>query len=177
MLSRPSVRVYSQGATATCSGERLARCDVPRPLRLGQRVVVMIGGGGWNFPESYPNIARPGSRSPATTGAAHPRRHPARTTGFKPKKTGQVFTDVHQAGREVDPSFLAGGTGPRRCTSSSLHPRHDRDGDAGSAAPRDGDLFGRDMYADLNDRRSALTNQRSRSMRSFQAENPRGLNT
>ena len=135
------VRVYSQGAYGYMQPVNGSHDVMFTTVTMDNGVVVMIGGG-WNFPESYPNYCSTWIEITGTDGALT-LDDTQRDNWLNTEKTGQVFPMSTMPGEMVDHVF-AGGIGPGDDPlPRSLHPRHARDGDAGERAPRDGDLFGR----------------------------------
>src|SRR3979409_848155 len=78
-------------------------------VTMDNGVVVMIGGG-WNFPESFPNYCSTASAITGTEGALV-LDDTQRDNWLNTEKTGQVFPMSTMPGEQVDHVF-AGGMGP-----------------------------------------------------------------
>ncbi len=135
------VRVYSQGAYGYMQPVNGSHDIMFTTVTMDNGVVVMIGGG-WNFPGKLQQLLLDLDRDHRHRGRAHARRYATRQLA-QHRENRPGVPDVHDAGRNgrsrLRRRHRAGDDPFRR----SLHPRHARDGDAGKRAPRDGDLFSR----------------------------------
>ena len=135
------VRVYSQGAYGYMQPINGSFDVMWSTVTMDNGVLVVIGGG-WNLPPSYPNYCATWIEITGTEGALI-LDDTQRDNWLNTAKEGQVFPDVDHAGRAGRPRVRrADGAGdhpfPRR-----LHPRPAADG-VGRACPHgDGDLYGR----------------------------------
>ena len=169
------VRVYSQGAYGYMQPVNGSHDVMFTTVTMDNGVVVMIGGG-WNFPESYPNYCSTWIEITGTEGALT-LDDTQRDNWLNTEKTGQVFPMSTMPGEMVDHVF-AGGIGPE-----TLHfveaciKNTPRDGDAGKRAPRDGNLLRRRFSADLNEPVDLpLTNQAISQIAEFKQKIRAGLN-
>ena len=135
------VRVYSQGAYGYMEPINGSHDVMFTTVTMDNGVVVMIGGG-WNFPPSYPNYCATWIEITGTDGALV-LDDTQRDNWLNTEKNGQVFPMSTMPGEMVDHVF-AGGMGPETIHFVEVvHPRYARDGDAGERAHGDGDLHGR----------------------------------
>ena len=133
------VRVYSQGAYGYMEPIDGSHDMMFTTVTNDNGVVVMIGGG-WNFPPSYPNYCSTWMRSPAPTARWCSTTRSA-TTGSTPSAARSFRCRQCRANRSATCSPAAWGR--RRSISSKPASGHARDGDAGERACRHGDLFSR----------------------------------
>ena len=103
------VRVYSQGAYGYMQPVNGSHDVMFTTVTMDNGVVVMIGGG-WNFPESYPNYCSTWIEITGTDGALT-LDDTQRDNWLNTEKTGQVFPMSTMPGEMVDHVF-AGGIGP-----------------------------------------------------------------
>ena len=103
------VRVYSQGAYGYMQPVNGSHDIMFTTVTMDNGVVVMIGGG-WNFPESYPNYCSTWIEITGTEGALT-LDDTQRDNWLNTEKTGQVFPMSTMPGEQVDHVF-AGGMGP-----------------------------------------------------------------
>ena len=103
------VRVYSQGAYGYMEPINGSHDVMFTTVTMDNGVVVMIGGG-WNFPESYPNYCSTWIEITGTDGALV-LDDTQRDNWLNTEKTGQVFPMSTMPGEQVDHVF-AGGMGP-----------------------------------------------------------------
>ena len=103
------VRVYSQGAYGYMEPINGSHDVMFTTVTMDNGVVVMIGGG-WNFPESYPNYCSTWIEITGTEGALV-LDDTQRDNWLNTVKTGQVFPMSTMPGEQVDAVF-AGGMGP-----------------------------------------------------------------
>ncbi len=103
------VRVYSQGAYGYMEPINGSHDVMFTTVTMDNGVVVMIGGG-WNFPESYPNYCSTWIEITGTNGALV-LDDTARDHWLNTEQTGQVFPMSTMPGEQVDHVF-AGGMGP-----------------------------------------------------------------
>ena len=103
------VRVYSQGAYGYMQPINGSHDMMFTTVTMDNGVVVMIGGG-WNFPESYPNYCSTWIEITGTDGALV-LDDTQRDNWLNTEKTGQVFPMSTMPGEQVDHVF-AGGMGP-----------------------------------------------------------------
>jgi predicted dehydrogenase len=103
------VRVYSQGAYGYMEPINGSHDVMFTTVSMDNGVVVMIGGG-WNFPESYPNYCSTWIEITGTNGALV-LDDTARDHWLNTEQTGQVFPMSTMPGEQVDHVF-AGGMGP-----------------------------------------------------------------
>ncbi len=104
------VRVYSQGAYGYMEPINGSHDVMFTTVTMDNGVVVMIGGG-WNFPESYPNYCSTWIEITGTEGALVSRRHPARQLAQHRSRPARCFPMSTMPGEQVDHVF-AGGMGP-----------------------------------------------------------------
>ena len=132
------VRVYSQGAYGYMQPINGSHDIMFTTVTMDNGVVVMIGGG-WNFPPSFPNYCSTWIEITGTEGALDARRHPARQLA-QHRQARPGIPDVDHA-RRMGRSRLCRRAGAGdHAFPRSLHPRHAGHGDAGERAARDGDL-------------------------------------
>src|SRR6188474_197187 len=103
------VRVYSQGAYGYMQPVNGSHDVMFTTVTMDNGVVVMIGGG-WNFPESYTNYCSTWIEITGTDGALT-LDDTQRDNWLNTEKTGQVFPMSTMPGEMVDHVF-AGGMGP-----------------------------------------------------------------
>src|SRR5689334_869875 len=103
------VRVYSQGAYGYMEPINGSHDVMFTTVTMDNGVVVMIGGG-WNFPENYPNYCSTWIEITGVDGALV-LDDTARDHWLNTEKTGQVFPMSTMPGEQVDHVF-AGGMGP-----------------------------------------------------------------
>src|SRR3954454_21393559 len=103
------VRVYSQGAYGYMEPVNGSHDVMFTTITMDNGVVVMIGGG-WNFPESYPNYCSTWIEITGTNGALV-LDDTQRDNWLNTQKNGQVFPMSTMPGEQVDHVF-AGGMGP-----------------------------------------------------------------
>jgi myo-inositol 2-dehydrogenase/D-chiro-inositol 1-dehydrogenase len=103
------VRVYSQGAYGYMKPVNGSHDVMFTTVTMDNGVVVMIGGG-WNFPESYHNYCSTWIEITGTDGALV-LDDTQRDNWLNTEKTGQVFPMSTMPGEMVDHVF-AGGIGP-----------------------------------------------------------------
>jgi myo-inositol 2-dehydrogenase/D-chiro-inositol 1-dehydrogenase len=103
------VKVYSQGAYGYMEPINGSHDVMFTTVTMDNGVVVMIGGG-WNFPESYPNYCSTWIEITGTEGALT-LDDTQRDNWLNTEKTGQVFPMSTMPGEWVDNVF-AGGIGP-----------------------------------------------------------------
>src|SRR5919109_3358619 len=103
------VRVYSQGAYGYMQPINGSYDVMFTTVSMDNGVVVMIGGG-WNFPESFPNYCSTWIEITGTDGALV-LDDTQRDNWLNTEKTGQVFPMSTMPGEQVDHVF-AGGIGP-----------------------------------------------------------------
>ncbi len=103
------VRVYSQGAYGYMEPINGSHDVMFTTVTMDNGVVVMIGGG-WNFPQSYPNYCSTWIEITGTNGALV-LDDTARDHWLNTEETGQVFPMSTMPGEQVDHVF-AGGMGP-----------------------------------------------------------------
>ena len=103
------VRVYSQGAYGYMEPINGSHDVMFTTVTMDNGVVVMIGGG-WNFPESYPNYCSTWIEITGTEGALV-LDDTQRDNWLNTEKDGQVFPMSTMPGEQVDHVF-AGGMGP-----------------------------------------------------------------
>jgi len=103
------VRVYSQGAYGYMQPVNGSHDVMFTTVTMDNGVVVMIGGG-WNFPESYTNYCSTWIEITGTDGALT-LDDTQRDNWLNTEKTGQVFPMSTMPGEMVDHVF-AGGIGP-----------------------------------------------------------------
>ena len=103
------VRVYSQGAYGYMEPINGSHDVMFTTVTMDNGVVVMIGGG-WNFPESFPNYCSTWIEITGTDGALV-LDDTQRDNWLNTEKTGQVFPMSTMPGEQVDHVF-AGGMGP-----------------------------------------------------------------
>jgi len=103
------VRVYSQGAYGYMEPVNGSHDIMFSTITMDNGVVVMIGGG-WNFPESYPNYCSTWIEITGTNGALT-LDDTQRDNWLNTEQTGQVFPMSTMPGEMVDHVF-AGGIGP-----------------------------------------------------------------
>ncbi|MDI3469214.1 MAG: oxidoreductase domain protein [Pseudolabrys sp.] len=103
------VKVYSQGAYGYMEPINGSHDVMFTTVTMDNGVVVMIGGG-WNFPESYPNYCSTWIEITGTEGALT-LDGTQRDNWLNTEKTGQVFPMSTMPGEWVDNVF-AGGIGP-----------------------------------------------------------------
>ena len=103
------VRVYSQGAYGYMEPINGSHDVMFTTVTMDNGVVVMIGGG-WNFPESYPNYCSTWIEITGTEGALV-LDDTQRDNWLNTAKDGQVFPMSTMPGEQVDHVF-AGGMGP-----------------------------------------------------------------
>jgi myo-inositol 2-dehydrogenase/D-chiro-inositol 1-dehydrogenase len=103
------VRVYSQGAYGYMEPINGSHDVMFTTVTMDNGVVVMIGGG-WNLPESFPNYCSTWIEITGTDGALV-LDDTARDHWLNTEKTGQVFPMSTMPGEQVDHVF-AGGMGP-----------------------------------------------------------------
>ena len=84
------VRVYSQGAYGYMEPINGSHDVMFTTVTMDNGVVVMIGGG-WNFPESYPNYCSTWIEITGTERRAGARRHRSATTGSTRKRPARCF--------------------------------------------------------------------------------------
>ena len=132
------VRVYSQGAYGYMKPVNGSHDVMFTTVTMDNGVVVMIGGG-WNFPPSYPNYCATWIEITGTEGALGARRHPARQLA-QHREGRPGVPDVDHAGRAGRPSIRRRHGAGDHPLPGSLHPQHAGDGDAGERAPGDGNL-------------------------------------
>ncbi len=132
------VRVYSQGAYGYMQPVNGSHDVMFTTVTMDNGVIVMIGGG-WNLPPSYPNYCATWIEITGTEGALI-LDDTQRDNWLNTAKTRPGIPDVDHARRvgrsRVRRRHRAGDDPFPR----SLHPRHRGDGDAGKRAARDGDL-------------------------------------
>ena len=133
------VRVYSQGAYGYMQPVNGSHDVMFTTVTMDNGVVVMIGGG-WNFPPSYPNYCSTWIEITGTDGALMLDDTPARQLA-QHREARPGVPDVHHAGRAGRRSVRRRHGPGDDPLPRSLHPRHARDGDAGKRARGDGDLF------------------------------------
>ena len=104
------VRVYSQGAYGYMEPINGSHDVMFTTVTMDNGVVVMIGGG-WNFPRELSELLLDLDRDHRHRRRAGARRHRSATTGSTPEATGQVFPMSTMPGEQVDHVF-AGGMGP-----------------------------------------------------------------
>ncbi len=167
------VRVYSQGAYGYMQPINGSHDIMFTTVTMDNGVMVMIGGG-WNLPPSFPNYCATWIEITGTDGSLF-LDDTQRDNWLNTEKRGQEFPMSTMPGEWVDHVY-AGGLGPGdHAFSRSLHPRHAGDGDAGKRAPRDGDLqrgrsVGRPQRAD----RPAAVQRNDLRHRRAEKEEPRG---
>jgi predicted dehydrogenase len=170
------VRVYSQGAYGYMQPVNGSHDVMFTTVTMDNGVVVMIGGG-WNFPESYPNYCSTWIEITGTDGALT-LDDTQRDNWLNTEKTGQVFPMSTMPGEMVDHVF-AGGIGPEtmhfveaciKNTSVMVTPESARRVmETYSAA---------DLSADLNEPVDLpLTNQSISQIAEFKQKIRAGLNT
>lgn len=103
------VRVYSQGAYGYMEPINGSHDVMFTTVTMDNGVVMMIGGG-WNFPDSYPNYCSTWIEITGTDGALV-LDDTQRDNWLNTAKTGQVFPMSTMPGEQVDHVF-AGGMGP-----------------------------------------------------------------
>ena len=103
------VRVYSQGAYGYMEPINGSHDVMFTTVTMDNGVVVMIGGG-WNFPENYPNYCSTWIEITGTEGALV-LDDTQRDNWLNTAKDGQVFPMSTMPGEQVDHVF-AGGMGP-----------------------------------------------------------------
>ncbi len=103
------VRVYSQGAYGYMQPVNGSHDIMFTTVTMDNGVVVMIGGG-WNFPESYQNYCSTWIEITGTNGALT-LDDTQRDNWLNTEATGQVFPMSTMPGEQVDHVF-AGGMGP-----------------------------------------------------------------
>jgi predicted dehydrogenase len=103
------VRVYSQGAYGYMQPVNGSHDIMFTTVTMDNGVVVMIGGG-WNFPESYTNYCSTWIEITGTNGALT-LDDTQRDNWLNTEATGQVFPMSTMPGEQVDHVF-AGGMGP-----------------------------------------------------------------
>jgi myo-inositol 2-dehydrogenase/D-chiro-inositol 1-dehydrogenase len=103
------VRVYSQGAYGYMEPINGSHDVMFTTVTMDNGVVVMIGGG-WNFPENYPNYCSTWIEITGTEGALV-LDDTQRDNWLNTQKNGQVFPMSTMPGEQVDHVF-AGGMGP-----------------------------------------------------------------
>jgi predicted dehydrogenase len=103
------VRVYSQGAYGYMEPINGSHDVMFTTVTMDNGVVVMIGGG-WNFPESFPNYCSTWIEITGTDGALV-LDDTQRDNWLNTEKSGQVFPMSTMPGEQVDHVF-AGGMGP-----------------------------------------------------------------
>jgi myo-inositol 2-dehydrogenase/D-chiro-inositol 1-dehydrogenase len=103
------VKVYSQGAYGYMEPINGSHDVMFTTITMDNGVVVMIGGG-WNFPESYPNYCSTWIEITGTEGALT-LDDTQRDNWLNTEKSGQVFPMSTMPGEWVDNVF-AGGIGP-----------------------------------------------------------------
>src|SRR4249919_1689064 len=103
------VRVYSQGAYGYMQPINGSHDVMFTTVTMDNGVVVMIGGG-WNFPENYPNYCSTWIEITGTEGALV-LDDTQRDNWLNTAKDGQVFPMSTMPGEQVDHVF-AGGMGP-----------------------------------------------------------------
>ena len=132
------VRVYSQGAYGYMKPVNGSHDVMFTTVTMDNGVVVMIGGG-WNFPASYPNYCSTWIEITGTDGALV-LDDTQRDNWLNTEKTGQEFPMSTMPGEQVDHVF-AGGMGPETIHFlEACIQRHAGDGDAGERAAGDGNL-------------------------------------
>ena len=132
------VRVYSQGAYGYMKPVNGSHDVMFTTVTMDNGVVVMIGGG-WNFPPSYPNYCSTWIEITGTEGALVLDDTPARQLAQHHEQRPGV-PDVDHAGRAGRRSVRRRHGAGDHPLPGSLHPRHAGDGDAGKRAPGDGNL-------------------------------------
>jgi predicted dehydrogenase len=126
------VRVYSQGAYGYMQTINGSHDVMFTTVTMDNGVVVMIGGG-WNLPPSFPNYCASWIEITGTEGALI-LDDTQRDNWLNTVKHGQEFPMSTMPGEWVD---HGAGDDP---FPRSLHPRQRGDGDAGKRAAGDGDL-------------------------------------
>ena len=134
------VRVYSQGAYGYMQPINGSHDVMFTTVTMDNGVVVMIGGG-WNFPESYPNYCSTWIEITGTDGALMLDDTAARQLA-QHREDRPGVSDVDHAGRAGRPRVRRRHGAGDDPLPRGLHPQHAGDGDAGERAHRDGDLHG-----------------------------------
>ncbi len=167
------MRVYSQGAYGYMQPVNGSHDIMFTTVTMDNGVVVMIGGG-WNFPPSFPNYCSTWIEITGTDGALT-LDDTQRDNWLNTEKRGQEFPMSTMPGEWVDHVF-AGGIGPETIHFLEACIRDTAgDGDAGKRAAGDGDLqcgrsVGRPQRAD----RSAAHQRDHFRHRRAQGQEPRG---
>ena len=132
------VRVYSQGAYGYMQPINGSHDVMFTTVTMDNGVVVMIGGG-WNLPQSYPNYCSTWIEITGTEGALILDDTAARQLA-QHREDRPGVPDVDDAGRAGRPRLRRRHGPGDDPLPRSLHPQHAGDGDAGKRARGDGDL-------------------------------------
>ncbi len=135
------VRVYSQGSYGYMKDVNGSFDTMWSTVTMDNGMLVVIGGG-WNLPPSYPNYCTTWVEITGTEGALDPRRHAPGELAQHRRRRHPV-SDVDHAGRAGGPRLRRPDGARDHPFPGSLHHGPARDGVSRKRAPRDGDLHGR----------------------------------